>query len=54
MSKHKHLHSIKTPMQMLQHTRRERIGPLDHWVPKKKTAPSAVNTESGKETPHSS
>lgn len=56
MSKHKHFHSIKNPRQMLQHGARERMGPFQVWRPKpvKKTAPSAANTEDGKETPHSS
>lgn len=39
MSKHKHFHQIKNPRQMLQHGRREGIGPLvppgfqipQHW-----------------------
>lgn len=56
MSKHKHFHSIKNPMQALQHARRERICQMDpgRAMPKKKTARSAANTTDGKETPHDS
>lgn len=52
MSKRKQLHNIKTPVQMLQHSRRNAIGPLYHWEPTKKTAASASNTDDGKETTH--
>ena len=56
MSKHKHFHNIKNPMQMFQHSRRERIGLLDpgRALLKKKTARGAADTTDGKETPHSS
>lgn len=54
MSKHKNFHNIKTPMQMLQHGRRNAIGPLYHWEPKKKTAPGAADTGGGKKAQHSS
>lgn len=54
MSKHKHFHRIRTPQQMLQHGRREGIGPLRRpaskfpsALGKKETAPSAANTEGG-------
>lgn len=51
MSKHKHFHNIKTPMQMLQHSRRNGFGPLHHWEPKKKVPapPAGCTAERGKE-----
>lgn len=52
MSKHKHFHNIKTPTQMFQHSRREKIGPLDpgRARPKKKTAlNTTTDTEDGQE-----
>ena len=52
MSKHKHFHNIKNTMQILQHSRRERIGPMDpgRTRPKRKTAPGVTSTQDGKET----
>ena len=47
MSKHKHFHRIRTPQQMLQHGRREGIGPLCRPA-------SKVPTARDKETPASS
>ena len=61
MSKHKHFHDCRNVWKLLQHGHRERIGPMDRVVSKsqtsvnleKETAPSAANTESGKQTPES-
>lgn len=49
MSKHKRYHDIKTPLQMLRHSRQNAIGPLYHWTPKKKKpAPdAAASAQSG-------
>jgi len=59
VTKHKSYHNIKGPMQMLQHGQSQGIGPMFNVRhPKKlpplmkKTAPSAANTESGKQTQH--
>lgn len=47
MSKHKHFHSIKSGVQMLQHGRREGLGPFRRQ-PRKKAAQGATNTQDGK------
>lgn len=47
MSKHKHFHGIKSGVQMLQHGRREGLGPFRRH-PRKKAAQGATNTQSGK------
>ena len=51
MSKHKNFHNIKTPMQMLQHGRRNAIGPLYHWEPKKKRPPPVLLTPAAAKRP---
>lgn len=49
MSKHKHFHSIKSGYQMLQHGRREGIGPFRAQPrSKKETAADAANIDGGK------
>ena len=47
MSKHKHFHRIKGGVQMLQHGRREGIGPFSRQLYKRKAAADAANTDGG-------
>lgn len=59
MAKYKHAHDVGRGKKAVQHGKTQAIGPLFNvrhpkkYPPlKKKTAPSAANTEDGKETPH--
>lgn len=63
MSKHKHLHNIKSPLQAIQHGRKNGFGPMRSKFARssnsqtfgnleKEAAASAPNTDDGKETQH--